>query len=270
MLGKLMKYEFRATAIYFLPIYAMLILVSGLRYAVSLITEKFSGSYPVFSTFGLSAAYFLLAFGLAVTTFVVIIIRFYKNLLGAEGYLMFTLPVSISQNILAKLIPAVVWFFGSLTLGMLTIAPAMGMRFRDNPLVLMFTGVHLSDLPEIILGLLFVIGSIAMVFLFYYLCMCIGQLFNSHRFLASVGVYIGLQMLLQTMSIVFMWIFTKAVADNMSSTIWIENFLLHLDEFPTDAIVYGFLITINVVVYGLSAALFFINNAILKKRLNLI
>ena len=61
MLGKLMKYEFRATAIYFLPIYAMLILVSGLRYAVSLITEKFSGSYPVFSTFGLSAAYFLLA-----------------------------------------------------------------------------------------------------------------------------------------------------------------------------------------------------------------
>ena len=161
--------------------------------------------------------------------------------------------MSISQNILAKLIPAVVWFFGSLTLGMLTIAPAMGMRFRDNPLVLMFTGVHLSDLPEIILGLLFVIGSIAMVFLFYYLCMCIGQLFNSHRFLASVGVYIGLQMLLQTMSIVFMWIF-----------------LLHLDEFPTDAIVYGFLITINVVVYGLSAALFFINNAILKKHLNLI
>ena len=178
MLGKLMKYEFRATAIYFLPIYAMLILVSGLRYAVSLITEKFSGSYPVFSTFGLSAAYFLLAFGLAVTTFVVIIIRFYKNLLGAEGYLMFTLPVSISQNILAKLIPAVVWFFGSLTLGMLTIAPAMGMRFRDNPLVLMFTGVHLSDLPEIILGLLFVIGSIATVFLFYYLCMCIGQIFS--------------------------------------------------------------------------------------------
>ena len=46
MLGKLMKYEFRATAIYFLPIYAMLILVSGLRYAVSLITEKFSGSCP--------------------------------------------------------------------------------------------------------------------------------------------------------------------------------------------------------------------------------
>lgn len=183
---------------------------------------------------------------------------------------MFTLPVSISQNILAKLIPAVVWFFGSLILGMLTIAPAMGMRFRDNPLVLMFTGVRLSDLPEIILGLLFVIGSIATVFLFYYLCMCIGQIFNSHRFLASVGVYIGLQMLLQTMSIVFMWIFAKAVADNVSFAIWIENFPFRLDEFPTDAIVYGFLITINVVVYGLSAALFFIDNAILKKRLNLI
>ena len=111
MLGKLMKYEFRATAIYFLPIYAVLVLVSGMRYVVSLISQKFASTFTTFSEFGLSAVYLLLAFGLAITTFIVIIIRFYKNLLGTEGYLMFTLPVSIEQNILAKLIPSVIWFF---------------------------------------------------------------------------------------------------------------------------------------------------------------
>ena len=165
MLGKLMKYEFRATAIYFLPIYVVLVLVSGLRYVVSLISQKFSNGFSAFSGFSLSAIYLLLALGLAITTFIVIIIRFYKNLLGTEGYLMFTLPVSVEQNILAKLIPSVVWFFGSCVLGMLTIAPAMGLRFNDNPFT-MFTGIRLGDVPEILLAVLMVIGSIAGTFLF--------------------------------------------------------------------------------------------------------
>ena len=48
MLGKLMKYEFRATAIYFLPIYVVLVLVSGLRYVVSLISQNFQTAFPPF------------------------------------------------------------------------------------------------------------------------------------------------------------------------------------------------------------------------------
>ena len=202
MLGKLMKYEFRATAIYFLPIYVVLVLVSGLRYVVSLISQKFSNGFSAFSGFSLSAIYLLLALGLAITTFIVIIIRFYKNLLGTEGYLMFTLPVSVEQNILAKLIPSVVWFFGSCVLGMLTIAPAMGLRFNDNPFTI-FTGIRLGDVPEILLAVLMVIGSIAGTFLFYYLCMCIGQMFNSHRFLVSAGAYIVIQTVLQILGIAF-------------------------------------------------------------------
>lgn len=269
MLGKLMKYEFRATAIYFLPIYAVLVLVSGLRYVVSLISERFSNGFSVFSEFSLSAAYLLLAFGLAITTFIVIIIRFYKNLLGTEGYLMFTLPVSVSQNILAKLIPSVVWFFGSCVLGMLTIAPAMGLRFRDNPFVVLFSSISWSDVPEILLLTLFVIGGIAGTFLFYYLCMCIGQLFNSHRFLASAGAYIGIQMVLQILTITGVWVFAGKFA-NSSFMAWLGGALASLDRFPSEALIYMFLIGINVAVYAVAAALFFIDSAILRKRLNLI
>ncbi len=270
MLGKLMKYEFRATAIYFLPIYAVLVLVSGLRYVISLISQRFPNTFSAFSAFSLSTVYILLAFGLAITTFIVIIIRFYKNLLGAEGYLMFTLPVSASQNILAKLIPSVVWFLGSCVLGMLTIAPAMGMRFRDNPFIIMFTGIRLDNVPEVLLALLMTIGAVAGNFLFYYLCMCIGQLFNSHRFLASAGAYIGIQTILQVLTVIGMGIFASNFSNSPFETTWHETFLAFINKIPESTLVYIFLIGMNLVVYAAAAALFFIDSAILRKRLNLI
>ena len=268
MLGKLMKYEFRATAIYFLPIYVVLVLVSGLRYVVSLISQKFSNGFSAFSGFSLSAIYLLLALGLAITTFIVIIIRFYKNLLGTEGYLMFTLPVSVEQNILAKLIPSVVWFFGSCVLGMLTIAPAMGLRFNDNPFT-MFTGIRLGDVPEILLAVLMVIGSIAGKFLFYYLCMCIGQMFNSHRFLVSAGAYIVIQTVLQILGIAFIWICASSFS-SQAFVAWLSNAFAFLDKIPSGSLIYLFLIAANILSYGIAAALFFIDSAILRKRLNLV
>ena len=268
MLGKLIKYEFRATAIYFLPIYVVLVLVSGLRYVVSLISQKFSNGFSAFSGFSLSAIYLLLALGLAITTFIVIIIRFYKNLLGTEGYLMFTLPVSVEQNILAKLIPSVVWFFGSCVLGMLTIAPAMGLRFNDNPFT-MFTGIRLGDVPEILLAVLMVIGSIAGTFLFYYLCMCIGQMFNSHRFLVSAGAYIVIQTVLQILGIAFIWICASSFS-SQAFVAWLSNAFAFLDKIPSGSLIYLFLIAANILSYGIAAALFFIDSAILRKRLNLV
>ena len=268
MLGKLMKYEFRATAIYFLPIYVVLVLVSGLRYVVSLISQKFSNGFSAFSGFSLSAIYLLLALGLAITTFIVIIIRFYKNLLGTEGYLMFTLPVSVEQNILAKLIPSVVWFFGSCVLGMLTIAPAMGLRFNDNPFT-MFTGIRLGDVPEILLAVLMVIGSIAGTFLFYYLCMCIGQMFNSHRFLVSAGAYIVIQTVLQILGIAFIWICASSFS-SQAFVAWLSNAFAFLDKIHSGSLIYLFLIAANILSYGIAAALFFIDSAILRKRLNLV
>ena len=268
MLGKLIKYEFRATAIYFLPIYVVLVLVSGLRYVVSLISQRFPNGFSAFSGFSLSAIYLLLALGLAITTFIVIIIRFYKNLLGTEGYLMFTLPVSVEQNILAKLIPSVVWFMGSCVLGMLTIAPAMGLRFNDNPFT-MFTGIRLGDVPQILLAVLMVIGSLAGTFLFYYLCMCIGQMFNSHRFLVSAGAYIVIQTVLQILGIAFIWICASRFS-SQAFVAWFSNAFAFLNKIPEGSLIYLFLIAANILSYGIAAALFFIDSAILRKRLNLV
>ena len=51
--------------------------------------------------------YVVLIISISAITLIIMVQRFYKNLLGDEGYLMFTLPVKTWQNVLNKLIFAV-------------------------------------------------------------------------------------------------------------------------------------------------------------------
>ena len=89
MLGKLLKYELKATARTFLPLYGAILVVSVV---VRLAFSKFEHA-DLFM--GISAlTLFGLFVALAVLTLLVIVQRFNNNLLSDEGYLMFTLPVS--------------------------------------------------------------------------------------------------------------------------------------------------------------------------------
>ena len=103
---KLLKYEWKACARICLPLYGVLILMSFVTHLLY--------SIPQNSTFGfmLPAISSMLYMGVMMAAFVVtaviLIQRFYKNLLGSEGYLMFTLPVTVSQHLFSKTIIAVV------------------------------------------------------------------------------------------------------------------------------------------------------------------
>lgn len=75
---------------------------------------------------------------LGVLTIVVTIQRFRKNLLGDEGYLMFTLPVSTSSLILSKCITALIYAVLSFIVAVFTFG------------VLMLFGTSGILLPEIL------------------------------------------------------------------------------------------------------------------------
>jgi len=109
MLTKLMKYELKATARVMVPLYA---LAAFLACAAQMTLWEFaveSGNDPHgVSLFFLVAAAAAMGAAIAVTV-VLMIQRFRSNLLGDEGHVMFTLPVSIHQHILSKLIVAVLW-----------------------------------------------------------------------------------------------------------------------------------------------------------------
>ena len=102
MLAKLIKHEFKATARIFLPILGTVLVLTG----AAALTVKLGGILVLPGGTGWGGPVLGLASGLlCLLTFiammammtaavVVTIQRFYKNLLGDEGYLMFTLPVT--------------------------------------------------------------------------------------------------------------------------------------------------------------------------------
>lgn len=111
MLGKLMKHEFRATGRIMLPLLGAELLLSvlaglSIRGLERLEDMSFLGVMYILTL----SVFFLGLFALAVVAFVLMIQRFYKNLLRDEGYLAMTLPVSVDEQIWAKLLVSFVWF----------------------------------------------------------------------------------------------------------------------------------------------------------------
>ena len=122
MLNTLIKHEMRATAKTFMWLYIAFAVIAVVNTLVNPASTIYGGSSS--STGGYNAMTELLPsalkvivgilYGLSfaamvIVTLVVVIQRFYRNLLGDEGYLMMTLPVSREKHILSKLFVAVIW-----------------------------------------------------------------------------------------------------------------------------------------------------------------
>ena len=110
MLRKLIKHEFRATGRVMLPLFLILLVTSvGANLSVRGMLDT---PYKVLDVLGslLVMAFAVAIFGVCVMSVVLMIRRFYKNLLQDEGYVMMPLPVSVHQHIWSKLIVSAVWF----------------------------------------------------------------------------------------------------------------------------------------------------------------
>ncbi|MBR0160194.1 MAG: hypothetical protein IJQ02_02715 [Oscillospiraceae bacterium] len=112
MLGKLMKQEFRATGRVMLPIFGALLILALLGNISMQLLAGEAGSISAFRVLlVLFIVFFVLGiFATAIMTIVIMVSRFYRNLLKDEGYLMFTLPVNVHEIVWAKLLVSLVWF----------------------------------------------------------------------------------------------------------------------------------------------------------------
>jgi len=125
MLGKALKYEFKATARIFGLMYAALLVLALINMLIFMIGN--SGNANVISIIStlLMMLYVIMTAAVIVVTIIIVVIRFYR-MLGNEGHLWFTLPVTASQHIFGKLIPAFVWSTASclvvlISIGFLTL-----------------------------------------------------------------------------------------------------------------------------------------------------
>ena len=110
MLRKLLKHEFRATGRIMLPVIGILLATSvAANLSMRYLLDNDAWFLSMLGILLLTAFGFAIG-GVFIVSFILMIQRFYKNLLQDEGYVMLTLPVSIHQHIWSKLIVSSVWF----------------------------------------------------------------------------------------------------------------------------------------------------------------
>ena len=272
MLGKLLKYEIKATARTFLPLYLALVvltIITKILISVALpgtVLDSASGSnfeIPL----GISMTlYFTIIVALSVLTLIVIIQRFYKNLLTDEGYLMFTMPVETWKLILSKLLVGLMWtFVCGLTVALSIFILAIGnfsvmqMTQGINLLYGEFQnqfGMSLNILivEFIILMIVDIVASILMI----YVAIAIGQLFSQHRIMAAFGAYIGISVVIQILATLLTVIIPIFGIEELINS--------QINQMKMAEILINGLTLLNIIT---AAAFYFITNYILKNRLNL-
>jgi hypothetical protein len=267
MLGKLMKYEIKATGRTLIPLYIALL-------AFAIINKIFIGTGLSDKLKGFGSIPFILSiFGYGCTmaavfivTFFVIIQRFYKNLLGDEGYLMNTLPVTTITNITSKISIATFW---NIVSGFVAVLSIIIMAFNPDAFSQFFREVfralsegyaelgvqlYIVIIEVIIAILIYLVKSVTMI----YASISIGHLFSKHRILSSFGAFIVLNLITTAISSALGITFSHSNLASMFHNINNSSLPVHL--------FLGFLILLNLVFF---IAYFIITNYILKNKLNL-
>ncbi len=258
MLGKLMKYEFKATARIFLPLFAALL-------AVSLVNKLMTGlqlQMPGIITMSLSIILIVAAF---VITLILTVQRFYKNFMTDEGSLMFTLPVGTGRMIWSKLIVAAVW---TVVCAAVVFLSLMVMAFSGNEwheLVLAIRNLGLPSLDMTFFILEFgvlVLASLLTGILTIYASLALSMFANNHRVALSFGFYIALNTLMQILVSVVMWIFFSPESmANQTFEAFVENHAL--------GSIHACLSVAVVLTLAFGAGMFYTTRYMLKNQLNL-
>ena len=192
MLGKLLKYELKATSRVFIPLYIAILVVS--------IVNGLSLNLEILNIQGLATIVLMCLFiSLFVITIVVTIQRFNKNLLKDEGYLMFTLPVSSKSLVLSKYLTSLIWTFLSFIVALLSftiifIIPTykyFDFSYFINEFNLLFSNMlNLNILGQFLKIILLMIISYTIFIFNVYLALSVGQLPIFNRF-RNVSSFIG-------------------------------------------------------------------------------
>lgn len=269
MLGKLFKHEFKATGRHFIIIYSVFFLITlfnKLFLEISVPSNRFFSYFQnIFMIF-----YVIMCAAIFIITSVLVVYRFYKNLMCDEGYLMFTLPVTIEEHIIVKMITSFVWMvLSTITFFISILILVSGHGFEDTfsqifDLIREVSTYFQSQFTVFVLIYLciHIVGTLYNI-LQYYFALSIGQLVGKHRILASIGAYFAINFVIQNI-IGFLFIFTNALN--------LESYYL-IDESEITENIFEYLNTFGLIALALNIALavffFFATKIILTKKLNL-
>lgn len=261
MLGKLIQHEWKAVAKILAIMHVALLLMAVIG-KIMLNIEVLKDVWQMWTT--LLCLYVLSVIAIGVGTHIYLAVRFYKNMYTDEGYLSFTLPVKPWEHIFSKTLVASIWILidGLVIVGsiiILVMYKGMGTEFLQgwNEFIADLAAGGMLGVWKVIEGVITAVLSLISIPLTYYFSISIGQLFNSHKMLASVVAYFitinVLQVIATVISAGFMIGITEVAVEEIEATS-----------------MYGGILTIGMVEQLVVAVGFWlIVNFIMNKKLNL-
>lgn len=254
MLRKLLKYDLKSGLRTFSFVWLGIAVLTGL---VCLIFALGNTDSPVFVAFGMIGLIPLILSIIGATLFsnIFVALRFYRGLLGKEGYLMFSLPAAPWKLLTSKLISAMI-FVGGTTILSLTglgviLRSVFGTLGVDLGWLLESLGMELSLSSAAVITILNQLMTILAGILQIYVACCLGHLCRSKRGLWSVIFYFAINTVISLLVSVVQTIFMVSGTDVMSLV--------------TEGALY-YTMPLN---GGLSLLFFFVCEKILRTKLNL-
>lgn len=277
MLGKLIKHELRGSGRTMLPFILVSLFLSVMA-GLSMRAMEHQQDYSWFNIlFGI--VIFLFVAGLmavCIMSVVVVINRFRQNLLGDEGYLMFTLPVSVDQHLWSKLIVSAIWFAATALTCMLAVMLMLLCNINNFEIDWSEVGYVMGELGRMMkeFGVLHIVGYclelLAMFFvgscvscLTFYCAMAIGYSFSNRKVLLSILAFFGLD--------IFFSMVQSALIAALNGMPGVERFLDNLDlsQVGTAGSVHIVMLCWILYLAVYAAVLYIPTRLLLKKKLNL-
>ena len=277
MLGKLIKHELRGSGRTMLPFILVSLFLSVMA-GLSMRAMEHQQDYSWFNIlFGI--VIFLFVAGLmavCIMSVVVVINRFRQNLLGDEGYLMFTLPVSVDEHLWSKLIVSAIWFLATALTCMLAVLLMLLCNINTFDIDWSEFGIVMGELGRMMsqFGVLHIVGyclELLLMFfagscvscLTFYCAMAIGYSFANRKALLSILAFFGLD--------IFFTTFQSALIAALNGIPGVEMFLDNLDlsQVGTAGCVHIALLCWVLYLAVHAAVLYIPTRLLLKKKLNL-
>ncbi len=272
MLGKLLKYDFKANARTMLIFSIIALSVSGacvgLKALLRLPVMDKTDFWGIRMVLGmLIAACWFAVFAYVVIMLVMIIRRYYKNLFLEEGYLTFTLPTTNGKIVTSKFLSAYVIMLVTLgiAIGCMTIMAVFPSVVQSEYLIdfsyllrTLQSGLTLTTIHKIEFYV-YLLLSLAEIILLLYFSITLGSLLAKKlKLLAAFGFFYGIVTVLNSIRSFILVVFAMDSAKSLAYDTTSSN--------ARTTISYLVLIFMSIIV---SVLCWFFIHKLLKKKLNI-
>lgn len=212
MLGKLMKYEWKAT-------WKLLVLANGLTLLMTIIAwgmvrilEQSGSDFRMMDFMAVMVLFTYVAsmFAVSIGTGIFLIHRFYTSTYGDQGYLLHTLPVDTHHIIIAKLLVSAAWelinilsIYLSVIFLFASTKEVFESMMRGMKDAIEYLGAEKITAFTVIMTLLAFVFSLFAKVLKVGACISLGQLAPNHKLLLSFGWYAGIYVIEQILQVVY-------------------------------------------------------------------